>query len=373
MIYLDSAATTLQKPKTVPRAVARAMTRFASPGRGGYSAAMGAAKLMYACREVSADFFHTSAPDQVVFTANATMALNLAIRSLVRPGMNVVMSCYEHNAVTRCVKAIPDVTVFIAQGPLFQSEAMVEAFRKQLYRADVVICNYVSNVFGYRLPVEKIAALCRESRVPFIVDASQAAGCLPVSVEGWGADFVAMPGHQGLYGPQGPGILLGGARSAPEPLLFGGTGSRSVEQEMPDFLPDRLEAGTANVPGIAGLLEGLRYVRRLGTERILIHEQRLIRRLGARLQNVNGVELFLAEDSSLQTGVLSFRKQGMDCEEIGRRLGEAGVAVRTGLHCAPLAHRYAGTLDTGTVRVSVSAFNTEREVDRLAELIRSFP
>ena len=168
MIYLDSAATTLQKPKTVPRAVARAMTRFASPGRGGYSAAMGAAKLMYACREVSADFFHTSAPDQVVFTANATMALNLAIRSLVRPGMNVVMSCYEHNAVTRCVKAIPDVTVFIAQGPLFQSEAMVEAFRKQLYRADVVICNYVSNVFGYRLPVEKIAALCRESRVPFL-------------------------------------------------------------------------------------------------------------------------------------------------------------------------------------------------------------
>ena len=373
MIYLDSAATTLQKPKTVSRAMARAMTKFASPGRGGYAAAMGAAQLLYACREVSADFFDVSAPDQVVFTENATMALNTAIKTLVRPGMSVVMSCYEHNAVTRCIKAIPDITVLIAEGPLFQPEAIIESFRRQLNRADVAICNYVSNVFGYRLPIQEIAELCRQRQVPLIVDASQAAGCLPVTIEHWGAEFVAMPGHKGLYGPQGTGILLCGSRSAPQSLLFGGTGSRSIEQDMPAFLPDRLEAGTANVPGIAGLLEGLRFVRRLGTERILAHEQRLIRRLSLHLKQVKNMELFLAEDASVQTGVLSFRIQGMDCEEIGQRLGKAGIAVRTGLHCAPLAHRYAGTLDTGTVRVSVSAFNTEQEIDRLAEVIRSFP
>ena len=372
MIYLDSAATTLQKPKTVPRAVARAMTQFASPGRGGYPAAMGAAGLLFTCREVAADFFNTSAPDQVVFTTNATMALNTAIKTLVRPGMTVVLSCYEHNAVTRCVRAIPDCHVLIAEGPLFQPEAMVAAFRNLLDRADVAICNYVSNVFGYRLPVEEIAALCRQAQVPLIVDASQAAGCLPISVQGWGAEYVAMPGHKGLYGPQGTGILLCGAQAEPRPLLFGGTGSRSIEQEMPEFLPDRLEAGTANVPGIAGLLEGLRFVRRLGTERILTHEQRLIRRLCFQLRRLERVELFQAEDPAVQTGVLSFRVRGMDCEEIGQRLGKAGVAVRTGFHCAPLAHRYAGTLDTGTVRVSVSAFNTEREMDRLAELVRSF-
>ena len=342
MIYLDSAATTLQKPQTVPRAVARAMTRFASPGRGGYPAAMGAAALLFTCRETAAAFFDAAAPDQVVFTANATMALNTAIRTLVRPGMTVLLSCYEHNAVTRCVMA------------------------------DVAICNYVSNVFGYRLPMEEIAELCRQARVPLIVDASQAAGCLPVSVQGWGAEYVAMPGHKGLYGPQGTGILLCGARAEPRPLLFGGTGSRSIEQEMPDFLPDRLEAGTGNVPGIAGLLEGLRFVRRLGTDRILSHERRLIQRLCRQLRQLENVELFQAEDPAWQTGVLSFRIRDMDCEEIGQRLGKAGIAVRTGLHCAPLAHRHAGTLDTGTVRVSVSAFNTEGEMDRLARLVRSF-
>ncbi len=372
MIYLDSAATTLQKPKTVPRAVMKAMYQFASPGRGGYAAAMGAANLMFQCREFAADFFDTSAPDQVVFTSNATMALNIAIRTLVKPGMTVVMSCYEHNAVTRCVKAIPDINVLIAEGPLFQPEKMIESFRSQLKQADVAICNYVSNVFGYLLPIQEIAALCREKEVPFIIDASQAAGCLPVSVESWGAAFVAMPGHKGLYGPQGTGILLCGAHVMPEPLLYGGTGSASVEQDMPDFLPDRLEAGTANVPGIAGLLEGLRFVKEKGTGRILRHERHLIQRAGMQLKSVKNMELFLAEDASVQTGVLSFRIRGMDCERIGQRLSAAGIAVRTNLHCAPLAHQYAGTLDTGTVRISASAFNTEREVDRLVEVIRSF-
>lgn len=372
MIYLDSAATTLQKPRTVPQAMQAAATRYASPGRGGYPAAMGAAEVLFTCRELAAELFHAPGSEQVIFTSNATMALNIAIRSLVRPGMTVVVSGYEHNAVTRCVSAIPDVTVLVAEGELFQPEQLVRSYQKWMNRADVAICNAVSNVFGYCLPVADIAALCRRSQVPLIVDASQAAGCLPVDMAAWGAAYVAMPGHKSLYGPQGTGILLCAADANPTPLLYGGTGSQSRDQAMPDFLPDRLEAGTENVPGVAGLLEGMRFVRQKGTGRILRHERQLTRWLGQTLRQMERVEVFLAEDAALQTGVLSFRVDGMDCEEVGQRLSQAGIAVRTGLHCAPFAHRSAGTLETGTVRVSTSAFNNQREVEQTARVLRSF-
>ena len=237
----------------------------------------------------------------------------------------------------------------------------MRSYQRWVNRADVAICNAVSNVFGYCLPVADIAALCHRNRVPLIVDASQAAGCLPVDMAAWGAAYVAMPGHKSLYGPQGTGILLCAADANPTPLLYGGTGSQSRDQAMPDFLPDRLEAGTENVPGVAGLLEGIRFVGQTGTGRILRHERQLTRWLGQMLRQMERVEVFLAEDAALQTGVLSFRVDGMDCEEVGQRLSQAGIAVRTGLHCAPFAHRSAGTLETGTVRVSTSAFNTQRE------------
>lgn len=264
MIYLDSAATMLQKPKAVPRAMLASTTKFASPGRGSYPAAMQAAETLYSCRELASELFHTAGPEQVIFSSNATMALNIAIKTLVKPGMTVVFSGYEHNAVTRCVNSIPDITVHVANAPLFQPERMLAAYRKWISRADVAICNAVSNVFGYCLPTAEIAALCRRNQVPLIVDASQAAGCLPVEMSTWQADYVAMPGHKSLYGPQGTGILLCGQETNPMPFLFGGTGSHSIEQTMPDFLPDRLEAGTENVPGIAGLLEGMRFVQKRG-------------------------------------------------------------------------------------------------------------
>jgi selenocysteine lyase/cysteine desulfurase len=178
-----------------------------------------------------------------------------------------------------------------------------------------------------------------------------------------------MPGHKGLYGPQGTGLLLCGSRAA-EPLLYGGTGSQSLRQEMPDFLPDRLEAGTQNVAGIAGLLAGLRYVQAAGTETILAHEQRLIRRMVRELSRIPGLRLFDGTDTGAQSGVLSFQAEGVDCEELGERLSRRGVAVRAGLHCAPYAHQSAGTLETGTVRASVSAFNTEGEIDRFAAILR---
>ena len=272
------------------------------------------------------------------------------------------------NAVTRPLHAIPNVEIAVADAPLFDREEMVRQFAQALETpADAVICTHVSNVFGCRLPVERIAALCRERGVPFVLDASQSAGTLPVDMAALGAAFIAMPGHKGLYGPQGTGLLLCGME--PEPLLRGGTGSQSLLQVMPDQLPDRLEPGTHNMPGIAGLLEGLRFVKARGTERIAAHERRLTRQLAARLAGMPGVEVFFCPDDDSQTAVLSFRAEGWDCEELGEALAARGAAVRAGLHCAPLAHRTAGTLDTGTVRCSFSAFNTAAQVEEFARLL----
>ena len=370
MIYLDSAATTLQKPAAVARASAWAIDHLASPGRGGHHPAMAAADTAFACREEAAALFHVPEPEQVVFTFNATHGLNIAIRTLVRPGSRVVISGYEHNAVTRPLHAIPDLELRVARSPLFDRAAALEAFRQELDRgADAAVCTHVSNVFGFILPLEEIAKLCRERGVPLIVDASQSAGCLPLDFGALGAAFAAMPGHKGLYGPQGTGLLLCGAD--PEPLLAGGTGSESRLQTMPAFLPDRLEAGTHNMAGLAGLLEGLRFVRRRGVENIAAQESLLIRTMGEGLGEIPGVRTFLARDPMAQSGVLSFQLEDMDCEQAGEQLGEAGFALRAGLHCAPLAHKSAGTLDRGTIRASLSVFNTHREVERFLRAVAS--
>lgn len=361
MIYFDAGATTLQKPDAVRRAMYQAVNTLSSPGRGSYPATRRAEETDLRCRMAAAELFHMDDPAQVVFTSCATHGLNIAIRTLVKPGSRVVISGYEHNAVTRPLHAIPNVEIVVADGPLFDTAAMLEQFRQALDRpADAVICTHVSNVFGYALPVEDIAALCRKKGVPFVLDASQSAGMLPVDMEALGASFIAMPGHKGLYGPQGTGLLLCGCET--EPLLRGGTGSQSILQEMPAELPDRLEAGTHNMPGIAGLLEGLRFVQRQGVARIADYESELGRYAARHLAELPGVEVFSGPE---QTGVVSFRVSGWDCEELGEALAARGIALRAGLHCAPLAHRTAGTLETGTVRFSPSVFNRRQEVDEL--------
>ncbi len=356
MIYFDAAATTLQKPPAVAQAVAAAISRCASVGRGSHAAAQRAANLVYDCRETAAALFEAE-PEQVAFTMNATHGLNIAIKSLLSPGDHAVISGLEHNAVTRPLSAL-GAQVTVAAAPLFSPEKTLQAFADALQtRPKAVICNCVSNVYGEILPYEQIAALCRAAQVPLILDASQAAGVLPLSLRRSGAAFIAMPGHKGLYGPQGTGILL--CSGASKTLIEGGTGSESERAEMPDFLPDRLEAGTHNVCGIAGLLTGLRYVRQKTTAAIARHERRLLRRLCESLSTVRSVELFTGGN---QLGVLSMRLKNTDCEEAAQVLAQNGVAVRAGLHCAPAAHRTGGTLQTGTLRVSFSAFNTEREM-----------
>ena len=344
MIYLDNGATSIHKPESVSRAMSRALATCANPGRGGYAAAMAAAETVYHGRETAAELFGCSA-EQVVFTSNCTHGLNIAIRTLVKPGAKVLISGFEHNAVTRPLHYLK-ADVRIAGRKLFDWADTLEDFEQGL-RAGVnaAIFTHVSNVFGYILPVEQMTGLCRQYGVPFVVDAAQSAGVLPVSLETWGADFVAMPGHKGLLGPQGTGILLCGR--IPEPLMAGGTGSESAIQEMPPYLPERGEVGTLNVPGIAGLTAGMEHIRRIGLDAIFHREQWAAQECARRLKKL-GTQVFAGDH---QAGTVSF-VSSLDCEEMAEKLGARGIAVRAGLHCAPLAHESVGTLKTGTVRVS---------------------
>ena len=363
MIYLDNGATSFRKPGTVSRAVTEAMRICANPGRGGYPAAMQAAKIVYECRENAAALLDCQ-PEQVVFTGNCTHGLNIAIRTLVKPGDRVVISGFEHNAVTRTLHAL-GANVIVAGEKLFDPEDTLEAFRKALKSgAEAAVFLHVSNVFGYILPVKEMAELCRQYRVPFVVDAAQSAGTYPIGLKELGASFIAMPGHKGLLGPQGTGILLCGDQ--PVPLLCGGTGSDSVRQEMPEMLPDRLEAGTLNVPGIAGLNEGLKYLRRIGLDVVRKVEHRQMQRCVEGLQRL-GYTVFSGPH---QAGTVSFLPK-IDCEEAAEKLAQRGIAVRAGLHCAPLAHKSAGTLETGTVRVSFGIDAADQQTDtflRAAEI-----
>ena len=353
MIYLDNGATSFHKPPAVYRAVMDAMRSCANPGRGGYGAAMAAARKIYGCREAAAELFDCE-PQQVVLTTSCTHGLNIAIRSLVKPGGKVVISGFEHNAVTRPLHALK-ARITVAGRNLFDWEEMLTEFEAALRKGiDAAIFTHVSNVFGYILPVEKMAALCWQYGVPFILDAARSAGTLPVSLKKLGADFIAMPGHKGLLGPQGTGLLLCGREG--DPLLQGGTGSESMVQEMPDYLPDRLEPGTLNVPGYAGLREGLRYLKRVGVDTIHEREHAQLEK-GIRGLERLGMKVFSGPH---QAATVSFLP-GMDPEEAARLLAEQGIAVRAGLHCAPYAHESAGTIATGTVRVSFGFDSTDGE------------
>ena len=365
MIYLDNGATSFHKPPSVHRAVGLAMRTCANPGRGGYGASLEASRKIYGCREAAAALFDCC-PEQVVLTNSCTHGLNIAIRSLVRSGARVAVSGFEHNAVTRPLHAL-GAEISVAGRKLFDWEDTVFQFQKALDSGvSAAVFTHVSNVFGYILPVEELAGMCRHRGIPFIIDAAQSAGVLPVSLEKLGADFIAMPGHKGLLGPQGTGLLL--CRQDAQPLMQGGTGSASVRQEMPDYLPDRLEAGTLNVPGFAGLAEGIRYISRMGTSRIFGREHGELVRCVRGLKGL-GMEVFAGEH---QAGTVSFLA-GMDCEETAEWLAHGGIAVRAGLHCAPFAHESAGTLESGTVRVSFGHDAAPFQTEALMEAVSKLP
>ena len=357
MIYLDHGATSFPKPAPVRHAVTDAMLRCANPGRSGHEAAMAAARLVYDARCTAAKLF-SCAPEQVVFTSNCTHGLNIAIRTLVKPGDRVVISGFEHNAVTRTLHDL-GAEIIVAGRKLFDWEDSLREFQKALEQGPkAAVFTHVSNVFGYILPVQEMGWLCRCRGIPFIVDAAQSAGHLPVSLSSSGASFIAMPGHKGLLGPMGTGLLL--CAQSPEPVLTGGTGSESESQSMPLELPERCEAGTVNVPGIAGLDAGMKLVLTEGIHRIGRREAQAAKSAAEQLEEL-GLRVFHGAN---QAGTLSF-VPNCDCEELADCLARQGIAVRAGLHCAPLAHESAGTLATGTVRASVGFDTTPAHIRAL--------
>lgn len=365
MIYLDNGATTFPKPPAVRRAVAQALETCANPGRGGYEAAMAASRLVYRCREAAGELFHCK-PEQVVMTSSATHGLNIAIRSLVQPGDRVVITGFEHNAVLRPLTAL-GAELVIAGRKLFSWEDTLEQWERALNTGPrAAVFTHVSNVFGYILPVAEMARMCRSRRIPFILDGAQSAGTLEVDMEKLGADFIAMPGHKGLLGPQGTGLLLCAGEA--QPLLYGGTGSQSRERAMPRELPERLEPGTMNVPGIAGLLAGIQCVKQLGPEKIFRREHSQLLTCAQGLNKL-GMQVFTGEH---QGGTLSFLPGG-DCEEAAQILADRGLALRAGLHCAPLAHESAGTIETGTLRLSLGPWCTPGQISAFLRAAGQLP
>ena len=369
MIYLDNAATTYPKPREVSEAVSDCIRRIGgNPGRGAHTLSLRAAEAVYDARCDVADFLGVSDPSTIIFTPNATFALNLAIACRVRRGDHILLSDREHNAALRPVfrlkeAGIADYSVYSCSGDVIANIRKQE--RKQ---TAILICNPVSNVTGECLPIRKIAAYAKARGLYLILDGSQwiGHGTPEPSVVGL-ADAIAVPGHKGLYGIQGSGFLYLKSADGNAPFLLGGSGSDSANPNMPETLPERYEAGTLSTPAIVSLSAGIRFIRRIGIDKIAERESRLTNYARERLSQIDGVRIY--GDKTNRSAVLSFLENGVPPEETARRLDRCGIAVRAGLHCAPLVHRALGTFPAGTVRVSFSVFNTEDDVDALVSAL----
>lgn len=369
MVYWDNAATTWPKPPSVRSAVGQAFVRYgANPGRGGHPMSIATAEAVYDCRQAVADFFGLCDPTGVVFTANCTTSLNTVIRGLLDRGGRALTSDLEHNAVMRPLAALGgrfDVAAWSAD-----EEETVECFRRAI-RPDtkLLVCTHASNVFGVTLPIEKLGKLAKEYGLLFCVDAAQTAGILPIDMEGWGIDYLCVAPHKGLYAPMGTGLLLCREENRVAPLIRGGTGSLSMKWEQPAELPERLESGTLNIPGICGIRAGLQFVQKKGRERIYRHEIGCLQQVYDGLCDHPSIRFYTPRsDVEHSASVLSLNVGDIPSEVVAEELAKRGIAVRAGLHCAPAAHRRFGTLPNGTVRLAPSAFSTPEEVQKICKV-----
>ena len=379
MIYLDNSATTYPKPPAVIRTVQNAVQTYGfNPGRGGYRRSLSTSQKVFEARETVRDFFHVPSVESVIFTPSCTMALNTVIKGVLKKGDHVIISSLEHNAVARPVHQMQEkgfITYSVAQVNISDPDQTVDSFRQLINaKTRMIICTHASNVFGYRLPVERLCALAHANGLLFCLDAAQSAGILPVNMQNDGYDFVCCAGHKYLYGPMGIGLLLIGNDIDVDTLTEGGTGSVSESLSMPSFYPDKLEAGTMNIAGIIGLQAGINFVRQKGIDHILEKESRLIGYLSDELKSYRRIRQYHEDiQSAYQTPVLSFSADDTDSETVVKFLSENyDIAVRGGLHCAPLAHRMMGTIDTGTVRISPSVFTNQTDIRILLNSLRKF-
>jgi cysteine desulfurase family protein len=369
IIYLDNAATTYPKPEGMFEKMVQLYAQIGvSPGRGGYDLATAAQEFIVQTREKLARFFNAPDPDRIIFTANATDGLNLAIFGLIRPGDHVIATRLEHNSVLRPLYHLQQQKTIDCSLIPFNRQGFVDpndiaaAIRPE---TRLVIVNHASNVIGTVQPVEKIGALCRAANIPLLVDASQSAGQVAVDMGKTKASAVVFTGHKSLYGPPGIGGLALHPNLDIRTTRFGGTGIESKSRVHTQAFPHRLEAGTHNLMGIMGLSLGIDHLLKTGVGAIHAQEMALMQRLCTGLSKIRGITLYCAKDLADHLAVLSVNFSGISPEDAGAILdGDFNIAVRTGLHCAPLVHQDLGTGSTGTVRFSLGHFNTEADIDQ---------
>jgi cysteine desulfurase family protein len=374
MIYLDNAATSFPKPEAVYQALDRfARQSLANPGRAGHQMAIAAERALDDGRHLLNQFFHGEGPSRFVFTLNCTDALNMAFKGVLQDGDHVITTDLEHNSVSRPLRAmelagrIRLTRIAADAGGTIDPDDVRRAIMPQ---TRLVAVTHASNVVGTVQPVAEIGRLVRERDLLFVVDAAQTAGVWPIDVQAMDIDLLAFPGHKSLFGPTGTGALYVGPRARVGAWREGGTGGDSASETQPREFPYFLEGGTPNVLGVAGLSAGVKYVQERGTDAIRAHEVALCERLRRRLDEIGGYEVFGHRDMNRRVGTLSLRSQALAATEIGGILDQAfAIAIRPGLHCAPYIHRALGTFPDGTVRVSPGPFNTEEDIDQLAEAL----
>ncbi len=375
LVYLDAAATSYQKPPEVIAAVKEYIRhQSGNPGRGSHRLSLAAAEEVYACREAAADLLGSSHPERVVFTMNTTQALNHALSGILRAGDHVLCSDMEHNSVLRPLHALRTAGIIsydtfstFPDAP-YRTDDMIllDIERKLTPKTRMIVCAHAANVCSLVLPIRLIGRLCRERDILFVVDAAQSAGIYDIDMERDYIDALCVPGHKGLLGPQGVGMLLLGERMTPAPLIYGGNGISSLSREMPSELPEALEAGTLPGPAIAGLRAGIGFIKRMGTEGIRKHEAELGKRLTRGLIHMPHVTVYAPRHEG---GVVLFSVHGRPSEEVGAFLDRQGICVRAGFHCNALGHKTLGTPDSGAVRASFGYDNTEKDCDVLLSAV----
>ena len=366
MIYLDNAATTFPKPSSVYRSVMRAMKEYgANPGRGSHAMAIEGAKVIYETRELLAKLFNLDDPMRVIFKFNATDSLNTAIKGILNYGDHVITTEMEHNSVLRPVKelekyGVENTIVKCESDGTINLNTLESAIKSN---TKLIVTTHVSNLTGTIFPIEEIGNICKKHGCLYLVDGSQSAGVLNIDLKKFNIDFLAAPGHKGLLGPQGTGILLINNDMKLKQLKEGGTGSQSSSFEQPNYYPDKLEAGTHNLPGIAGLNAGVKYILNKGTESIYSHEKNLLDIFIKEIRKNPKIIIYGPESIEHRIGVVPINIEGLDSSEVANILDtEYNIAVRPGLHCAPLAHKAIGTEKLGAVRFGVGPFNKKDEI-----------
>ncbi len=374
MIYFDNSATTYPKPVSVRYSVENALKRYSfNSGRGGYRESLKTSEKLFSVREKIGMMFNCRA-ENVVFTKNCTEALNLAIKSYAKRGGHIIISSLEHNSVARVVhKLYENIGIEYTVVPFsFDVKRTLNRFEKAVRgNTNLAVFTAASNVFGVTLPIKEIGQICKEKGIRFVVDAAQAAGVIPIDMKGCNIDSLCAPGHKALMGPLGTGFAAFKSDKNVVPLLEGGTGSSSLSLKQPSFLPDSAEAGTLNNIGIIGLGAGLDYLKRKGINNIYNHEMKLLCYLYEKLSSFKDVKLYTPKpEAERYVPVMSFNYGDYSSEDTALKLSKMGICLRAGYHCSPLAHKHFNTLDKGTVRISLSAFNSLKDCNSFINSVK---